>query len=85
MKANKELNSILELLASLQSDNMVPNNVKIKIKCAHCALLEKDKALSLRVDKSIQELDDIAEDQNIPIDTKTMLWELFSKLECIKQ
>ena len=80
-----ELSQILESLSYLQKDMMIPKNVRNKIKNAYSALLEKDKNLPLRVDKSIQELDDIAEDPNIPIDTKTQLWNIFSKLECIQQ
>jgi uncharacterized protein (UPF0147 family) len=85
MKANDELNSILELLMNLQLDKMIPNNVRTKIKNAYYTLSEENKNLSLRIDKSIQELDDVAEDQNLPMGTKAMIWELFSKLECIKQ
>jgi len=48
-------------------------------------LSEKDKNLPLRIDKSIQELDEITEDPNLPIDTKTQLWNIFSKLEGIQQ
>ena len=49
------------------------------------ALLEDGKTLSVKVDKSIQELDDISDDPHIPIHTKTQIWDLFSKLELIKQ
>ncbi len=85
MNDPEQLSEVLELLTYLQKDIMIPKNVRNKIKNAHSVLLEENKNLSLRVDRSIQELDDIAEDPNVPIDTKTQLWDLFSKLECIQQ
>jgi len=85
MNDSEQLSEVLELLVYLQKDIMIPKNVRNKIKNAHSVLLEENKNLSLRVDRSIQELDDVAEDPNIPIDTKTQLWDLFSKLECIQQ
>ena len=82
---NNQMDEVLELLTNLQKDIMIPRNVRSKIKNAQSALLEKDKNLYLRIDKSIQELDEVAEDPNLPIDTKTYLWDLFSKLEGIQQ
>tara|TARA_Y100000310_G_C20673065_1_gene811357 strand:- start:1629 stop:1889 length:261 start_codon:yes stop_codon:yes gene_type:complete len=84
-ESREQLLEILDVLSYLQKDIMIPKNVRSKIRNAHSALLEEDKNLYLRVDKSIQELDDIAEDPNIPIDTKTQLWNIFSKLEGIQQ
>ncbi len=85
MNDPEQLSEVLELLTYLQKDIMIPKNVRNKIKNAHSVLLEENKNLSLRVDRSIQELDDVAEDPNIPMDTKTRLWDLFSKLEGIQQ
>jgi uncharacterized protein (UPF0147 family) len=76
---------VLNVLNHLQKDTMVPKNARAKIKNAHSTLLNEDKSLSLRIDKSIQELDEVAEDPNLPVDTKTQLWNIFSKLECIQQ
>ena len=82
---NNDLMEVLNVLNHLQKDKMVPKNVRAKIKNAHSALLDEDKNLLLRIDKSIQELDEVVEDPNLPIDTKTQLWNIFSKLECIQQ
>jgi len=84
-ESNLELSEILEALDYLQKDMMIPKNVRHKIKNAYFTLSEKDKNLPLRIDKSIQELDEITEDPNLPIDTKTQLWNIFSKLEGIQQ
>ena len=85
MKNELELGEVIELLNELQSDDLIPKNVRSKLKNASFALTEEGKTISLRVDKSIQELDSLSEDPNIPIHTKVQLWDLFSKLECIQQ
>jgi len=82
---NEQLSEILYVLTCLQNDSLIPKNVRLKIKNAHSVLLDEDKNICLRIDKSIQELDEISEDPNLPIDTKTQLWDVFSKLECIQQ
>ena len=80
-----QLNEIIELLTNLESDTLIPKNVRTRLKNASSALKEEDKIISLRIDKSIQELDNISEDPNLPIHTKVQIWDLFSKLECIQQ
>jgi hypothetical protein len=82
---SEQLSEVIELLSNLESDNLIPKNIRFKIKSAHSLLLCEDQTLSIRVDKSIQELDDVADDPNVPIETKTQLWDLFSKLESIQQ
>jgi len=82
---SEQLREVIELLSNLESDHLIPRNIRYKIKAAHGLLLNDDQALSIRVDRSIQELDDVADDPNVPIETKTQLWDLFSKLESIQQ
>ena len=84
-ETNYQLSEILNVLNYLQKDVLIPKNVRTKIKKVHNTLLDEDKSLCIRIDKSIQELDEVAEDPNIPMDTKTQLWDIFSKLECIQQ
>ncbi len=75
---------ILEALTSLQDDECVPRNVKCRLQNALSALKCQERAISIRVDESIQELDEIAEDSNIPVYTRTQIWDIVAKLECIK-
>jgi uncharacterized protein (UPF0147 family) len=39
----------------------------------------------MKVDSSLQELDDVSENSNLPAFTKTQIYSIVSKLECIKQ
>jgi uncharacterized protein len=75
---------VLEILAELKEDDCVPRNVRARISNACSALNCKERSISIRIDESIQELDEVAEDTNIPVYTRTQLWDIVSKLECIK-
>nr|MBA4404975.1 hypothetical protein [Nanoarchaeum sp.] len=79
-----QLDEILELMAKLQEDDYVPKNVKIRLTNACNALSCPEKAISLRIDESLQELDEISEDSNIPGYTRTQIWNIVSRLEDIK-
>jgi uncharacterized protein len=72
---------VLEALDQIGSDDSVPKNVRIRIKNASLALGEAEKSIAVRVDKSLQELEEITEDPNIPSYTRTMIWNVVSQLE----
>lgn len=81
---NDELLEVLDALIQLQEDDFVPRNIKARLQNA-CTLLKcEERTVPIRVDESIQELDEIAEDNNIPIYTRTQIWDIVAKLECIK-
>lgn len=80
----QELDEILDLIVQLQEDDYVPRNVKLRLVSACTALKCQEKSISLRIDESLQELDEISEDSNIPVYTRTQIWNIVSKLEDIK-
>jgi len=80
MKKNNFLN-IIEGLNSIEQDEDIPRNVKIKIKSAIDALSDEKKTISLRVDRSIEELNYVAEDPCLPNETRMQILTLMSLLE----
>ena len=74
---------ILENLAQIEQDLTVPKNIRFKIKAAIDAL-QQEIALDLRINKALQELDDLSDNPNIPIYTRTRIWNVVSLLESIK-
>ena len=74
---------ILQALAQIEEDLTVPKNVREKIKYAIVALQEQKKEISLKIDKSLQELDGVSEDPNISTYTRTQVWSIISLLESI--
>ena len=76
--------SIIASIAELQDDNTVPKNVKEKV-TEVIGNLKNDKIdLSMRVDKALQILDDVAEDSNLQSYTRTQVWNIVSMLERFK-
>ncbi|MBU1201317.1 MAG: UPF0147 family protein [Nanoarchaeota archaeon] len=70
-------------LEELKEDSMVPKNVKLKIS-GIIQELKTDKDQSLKVNKSLSDLDEICEDMNIPPFIRTQLWGVTSMLEKIQ-
>lgn len=71
---------ILNSLLQIQEDQAVPRNVKNRIKTAIIAL-EEDHTTEVKIDKVLQELDEISDDPNLPTYTRTQIWDITSRLE----
>ena len=81
MKDLEAIQVIVEDLSSIEKDSTIPKNVRLRIKTAIDLLNTNDKNLNLRIDKSIQELGDVADDPNVPPYTKMQIWSVVSQLE----
>ena len=77
------INSVIESLTQIYQDNSVPKNVRIKIECAITALQNQELNVKVKIDKSLQELDNLDEDPNIPVYTRTQIWNVVSLLESL--
>ena len=75
-----DINEILSVVSQIEQDSTVPKNVKIKIK-EIIAILQQDLDAAVRSNKILQELDDIADDPNMPAYTRTQIWSIVSALE----
>ena len=77
-----EIQEILEDLSSIESDNTVPKNVRIRIKNAIDILTnEKETNVAIKIDKSLEQLGDVADDPNLPQYTRMQIWTVVSQLE----
>ena len=81
---NDQFREILEALNELNRDDSTPRSVRLKIKQIYSNLIE-DGSVSIKIDRCLQDLDDLNEDVNIPSHIKSQLWDIVSKLECIPQ
>ena len=75
---------IFSLFTQIEEDQAVPKSVKIKLKNAAAILEEEDKDMAVRINKALEELDELCEDSNIQAYIKTELWNLVSLLESLK-
>ena len=75
-----DINEILSVVSQIEQDSTVPKNVKTKIK-EIIAILQQDLDAAVKSNKILQELDDIADDPNMPTYTRTQIWSIVSALE----
>jgi len=80
---NKAKNEVIEILSLMNKDNTVPKNVKQKLQDINDILNNGTEDMALRINKILQELDDLSEESNIPEYTRTQIWNLASLLETI--
>jgi len=75
------IKEIVSLLTQMETDSAIPKNIKIKIQKAISSLNENEINISVKADRTLQELDDISEDPNIPTYTRMQIWNIVSLLE----
>lgn len=74
------LDTAISSLSEIQGDISVPRNVRVKIE-AIISTLEEDIELLIKVNKALNELDEIANDTNLQAYTRTQIWNVMSVLE----
>jgi len=80
---NKEdIDNIVVGLKELIEDSAVPKNVKENVERV-IKTLEGKGEMSLKVNKALNELDEIADDINMQPYTRTQVWNIVSMLEKI--
>ncbi|MFH1770729.1 MAG: UPF0147 family protein [archaeon] len=75
-----EIQEVIDSLIELEEDTSIPKNTKLKIS-QMIVDLKSDKDISLKVNKSLSDLDDISSDINIPDFIRTQIWGIASMLE----
>ena len=79
----EEINQIMEAIVELQDDNTVPKNIKTKLQNVAVILQGEEEAISIRVNKALDELEEVSDDANIQSYTRTQIWNIVSLLESI--
>ncbi len=82
---DKLYQEILDMMESLAEDTSLPRNIRRGITNARDILTKKDQALDVRIASAIFALDEIANDPNIPVHGRTMVYMIMSKLETLSK
>jgi len=82
MPSEESINEVISLLKDLLEDAAIPKNVKVKIQEVIDSLEEKSE-LSIKINKSLNYLDEIGNDANLQPYTRTQIWNIVSILEHI--
>jgi hypothetical protein len=82
----KNLEPIIKLLNGIIEDRTVPRNIRAAAEEAKKELTEKtDNNWDIRLSSAISVLDEITNDPNMPIYTRTQIWNVVSMLEAVKR
>ncbi len=76
----KQVSQVIEFLSDLREDSGVPKNVKLKIQ-EIISSLEDHTDISIKINKALTDLEEIAEDVNMQSYTRTQIWSVISLLE----
>jgi len=72
---------IMMMLQQVSEDRTVPRNIRDKV-LESIEVLKKDKEpVDLRINTVISYLDEVSNDPNIPMYTRTQIWNIVSMLE----
>lgn len=82
MNSNKLTDETIGNLQELENDINIAKNIKIKIKNI-INMLKEDTELSIKINKALNELDEISNEPNLEAYTRTQIWNVVSILEKI--
>lgn len=82
--SNPKLEQIAEVLDQLIEDTSIPRNIREGAEESKELLLTDGDPLDVRIASAISILDDMANDPNIPLHARTLIWNIMSGLETIK-
>ncbi len=81
LKKMKQAMSIMNMVAD---DNTTPRNIRRTAKQGSDILLDESLSMAARAANAIDILDQISQDPNMPMYTRTRIWNVISVLEGIR-
>ncbi|WP_026069065.1 UPF0147 family protein [Methanomassiliicoccus luminyensis] len=84
MVDNTKLKQVIDVLDQLAEDTSVPRNIRRGATDAKDRLLQPNEAMDVKAASAIFILDELANDPNIPLHGRTLIWNIISQLETVK-
>jgi len=84
LSPEEKLKQIAQMLDDIINDTTVPRNIRAAAQNAKDAILNENEEYIVRSATAIQYLDDISDDPNMPLHTRTQIWSIVSALETVK-
>lgn len=78
---DKRLDQICDGLNMISEDSSIPRNIRRGAEEVKALLLKLDDPIDLRVASATSRLDELANDPNIPLHGRTLIWNIMSRLE----
>jgi uncharacterized protein (UPF0147 family) len=83
MSAENVIKQCVEVLERIMSDDTVPRNIRRSAESVKSTLLNEQDSEAIRAASAISILDEISNDPNIPLHTRTLIWNVASQLETV--
>ncbi len=80
-----DISQVLALLETIINDRTVPRNIRTAAEDAKGALTSDAKSAELKTSTAIHLLDEITNDPNMPLYTRTQIWNIVSMLEQLRR
>lgn len=81
MDEKTHLNQVTQVLDQVIEDTSVPRNIRRNADEAKKILLKEDEDIGVRTSSAIYILEEVANDRNLPLHTRTLIWNIASELE----
>ena len=81
MAPDEKLDQICDGFNILSEDNSIPRNIRRGAEEVKQMLLSSSDPIDLRVASATSILDELANDPNIPLHGRTLIWNIMSRLE----
>lgn len=78
-----QVKQVIDILDNLAEDTSVPRNIRKGATDAKARLMDMKDAMDVRATSAIIILDDLANDPNIPLHGRTLIWNIISQLEVL--
>ena len=85
LEYENRFNDAEAILSTISQDNTTPRNIRRAAKEALDILMTSDQSHGIRAAKTVNILDDISQDPNMPAYTRTRIWNVVSILEIVKE
>jgi uncharacterized protein (UPF0147 family) len=79
--AKTKLNQIMDVLGQLSEDTSVPRNIRRGATAAKIRLEKAGDPLDVRISGALGKLDELANDPNIPMHGRTVIYRVITELE----
>ena len=76
------VDNIIDALKELHEDTTVPKNIKQKLSTT-IEILQESKDLSMKKNRALNELEDVADDMNLQPYSRTRVYSIISMLETV--
>ena len=81
MPSEDKIAQVCDGLNMLHEDNSIPRNIRRGAEEVKILLLNESDPLDVRVASATSRLDELANDPNIPLHGRTLIWNIMSRLE----